>query len=143
MNWGKGITIAIILFMLFIASFVYRAFQRSADLVREDYYEHELQFDSNKDAKQNYNNLKDSLKIVKMETGVCLQFPTSITTVKEGKIEFYRPDKKIYDRVFDLKLDVQNRQTLAYSSFKEGYYDITVRWSDHQKHYIFEDKIEF
>ena len=44
MNWGKGITIAIVLFMGFIISFVVRAFNRDSDLISDNYYEEGLAY---------------------------------------------------------------------------------------------------
>ena len=48
MNYGKGITIFMIAFIAFIASMVYYAFTKNADLVRDDYYENELLYDQQK-----------------------------------------------------------------------------------------------
>ena len=49
MNYGKGITIFMIAFIAFIASMVYYAFTKNADLVRDDYYENELLYDQQKE----------------------------------------------------------------------------------------------
>ena len=48
MNYGRGITIFMIAFIAFIASMVYYAFTKNADLVRDDYYENELLYDQQK-----------------------------------------------------------------------------------------------
>ena len=143
MNWGKGIAIVIVLFMGFIVSFVYRAFQRDADLVREDYYEYELEFDDNQNSRKNYATMEEKITIDKMEEGVCLLFPASVNNIESGSIDFYRPDAKKYDRRFDLQLDTANSQILEYSHFREGLYEVTVRWKDSEKTYIFEQEISF
>jgi len=39
MNWGKGLAIAMTLFILFILSFVYRAMQDNDSLYEQDYYD--------------------------------------------------------------------------------------------------------
>lgn len=43
-NWGTGIVIAMVLFMTFILTFVYKSLtpQYTHDLVSEDYYKDEL-----------------------------------------------------------------------------------------------------
>ena len=143
MNWGKGITIFMIAFMAFIGSMVYYAFTKNADLVQEDYYENELNYDKNKESKANYEVMEEEVMLTQQEEGVVLEFPEHVVLAEDGKIKFYRPDQKKYDREFDLKLNENNQQILSYENFKEGYYDVTVEWSDGAKNYIFEDQISF
>ena len=40
MNWGKGVTIAFVLFVGFIMFMVVGAFRQNFDLVADDYYKH-------------------------------------------------------------------------------------------------------
>lgn len=143
MNWGKGITIFMIAFMAFIASMVYYAFTMNADLVRDDYYENERNYDDEKESKFNYAALNDQVTLTQQEEGVVFQFPQTVPTNSQGKIIFYRPDQKKYDREFDLQLNESHQQILDYTNFKEGYYDVTVKWNDASKSYIYEDNIQF
>ena len=142
MNWGKGIIIAFVLFISFIVSMVYIAFTRDADLVRDDYYENELAFDETKEKRQNFKNSGYNINIEQMESGVVISFPDELKT-QNGRIIFYRPDKKKYDKEFDLNLNEQNEQVLEYEHFKEGYYDLSIEWSDGKRSYLFEDSISF
>jgi hypothetical protein len=143
MNWGKGITIFMVAFMAFIGSMVYYAFTKNADLVEEEYYENEINYDKNKESKANYEVMEQKVMLTQKEEGVVLEFPEHVVLAEEGKITFYRPDQKKYDREFDLQLNENNQQILSYENFKEGYYDVTVEWSDGAKNYIFEDQISF
>ncbi len=143
MNWGKGITIFMVALMAFIGSMVYYAFTKNADLVQEDYYENEINYDKNKESKSNYDMMEEKLMLSQKEEGVVLEFPEHLVLAEDGKITFYRPDQKKYDREFDLKLNENHQQILSYENFKEGYYDVTVEWSDGAKSYIFEDQISF
>lgn len=143
MNWGKGITIAVILFIGFIASFVYKAFQTDRELVREDYYEYETSFDDNKEGKQNYALSHSKVLVDQREEGICIEFPEDLGSDASGHIFFYRPDQKKYDRDFELELDANHKQVLAYEHFREGYYDIRIEWASGEKQYVFEDDIQF
>ncbi|WP_027421097.1 FixH family protein [Crocinitomix catalasitica] len=143
MNWGKSIAVVMVCFMIFILSFVYTAFSKNADLVREDYYENELAFDDIKQAKYNYNHQDLKINFQKTEAGIVFIFPKTASAYKEGKIIFYRPDQKIYDREFDLKPDETNQQVLAFENFKEGYYDVRVEWTEGEKEYRYESNIQF
>lgn len=48
-NWGTGITIFIVLFVVSMSAMVFKASQQNVDLVTEDYYEKELAFQDLKD----------------------------------------------------------------------------------------------
>lgn len=143
MNWGKGITIGIVLFMLFILSFVYKAFQYDIDLVVDDYYEQESNYEKNIESKNNYNLFEGRISVNKEENGICFSFPEDISKNSPGSIYFYRPDSKKLDRTFDLEIDQQHKQCITYENFYEGYYDITVKWNAQDKDFIFEDNIQF
>ncbi|NOQ74947.1 MAG: cytochrome C oxidase Cbb3 [Crocinitomix sp.] len=144
MNWGKGITIALILFIGFIGSMVYVAFTKNADLVSDEYYENELSYDQTKAEKANYLALNTNIQIDKEVDGIVFKFPNDLEQLKEGSIVFYRPDQKKYDRTFNLELSAGNTQSLDYNNFVDGYYDISIRWEDlNEKIYIFESSILF
>ena len=143
MNWGRSITIAFVLFAGFIGSMVYRAFTRDADLVRDDYYENELKFNDNKQKSENYAQLQEEFVVKHSKEGVQLIFPDPISESSKGNIHFYRPDKKSYDRNFDLSVDGNNQQLLDYSNFKEGYYDVIVEWEEKGTSYMAEKNISF
>lgn len=143
MSWGKGITIFMIAFMAFIASMVYYAFTKNADLVRDDYYENEINFDATKESRQNYQTLGKKVEVAQQQEGVVFYFPENVTSATDGVITFYRPDQKRYDREFKLSADSDHKQTLEYNNFKEGYYDVSVEWTEEGKSYLFEDHISF
>jgi hypothetical protein len=143
MNWGKGITIVLICFMSFIGIMVYRAFSRNADLVREDYYENELAFDDIKQAKYNYTQQAEKIKLVRLEEGIEFIFPEGLNAPTEGEIIFYRPDKKSYDRAFTLDLAADHTQLLSYQNFREGYYDVRIEWTDGSRPFVYETSILF
>lgn len=144
MNWGKGITIFIISFMLFIAFFVYKAFTMNADLIDEDYYENELAFDQNKSEKFNYTNMGGEILVDQKESGVIFSFPDNLNAQTKGTIAFYRPEDKRFDREFDLAVGEDQLQKFDYDNFVEGFYQIKVNWKDAAgKGYIFESEITF
>lgn len=143
MNWGKGITIAIILFMGFIISFVVRAFNRDSDLVSDTYYEEGLEYEDMVKAQNNYKLLGAEVEIQKLPEGIQISFPKTIIQPENGEIKFYRPQSKKYDRNFKLKLDQNNHQLLDYRNFIEGFYQVSISWERTGKSYLFEQDITF
>lgn len=143
MNWGKGIVIFMIAFMIFIGSMVYYAFTQNADLIQENYYESELNYDTDKLSKQNYLALENKIEMNQIESGVQILFPNDLQNPTKGKIIFYRADEKKYDREFELTLNENNEQILAYENFIVGTYEVSIQWSDSQKSYIYQDIMRF
>ena len=143
MNWGKGITIAIVLFMGFIISFVVRAFNRDSDLISDNYYEEGLNYEKKVESENNYKLLDSTISIRKEEEGIKISFPTEMKIIDLGKITFYRPQSKKYDRSFILELDRKNEQILAYENFREGFYQVSISWESNKKTYLFEQDLNF
>jgi len=136
MNWGRTITLAFILFAGFIGSMVVFAFTKDADLIRDDYYESELQYDVDKEKQMNYNKLEGQLSISQEPEGVVLQLPNPVSKSSNGTVHFYRPDKKKYDRSFELKVDEKGVQLFDYDDFREGRYEVKVEWTENGKSYL-------
>lgn len=141
-NWGHGLTIAIICFMVFIVTLVYKTFDKNADLVRDDYYEQEVMFEVNKQSKENYNLSSYQVQITQEEIGVIISFPDSLK-INKGEVKFYRADDKSLDKKYDLKLSDKNQQILSYSDFRVGKYEVNIEWNDEVKTYIYQTDIQF
>ncbi len=141
-TWGHGITIAIVLFMTFIVYIVIQTFQLNADLVRDDFYEQEVHFDDKKKMIENYQNLSDKITIEKIESGVNITYPESPDEIS-GDILFYRRDDKRLDKTFKINLSENRAQLLQYSEFLEGKYDISIKFNDQDKGYLFQSTILF
>ncbi|MFD1551289.1 hypothetical protein DNU06_12790 [Putridiphycobacter roseus] len=141
-NWGHGITLAILAFMTFIIYIVVQTFQLNADLVQDDFYEAETQFDENKLAKENYISLQDPIHISQKPEGIIFEFPKNLKNIA-GTILFYRRDNKSLDKLFDIKLNPFQQQSLDYTHFQKGVYDIKINFKNNQKAYSYQEKIAF
>lgn len=131
-NWGHKIVIAFILFATFIGYMVVRAFQEDFDLVAEDYYAQEINY------QQKLNKLSNTAEagksvLVKQKGGeVFLTFPDEEAT---GSIHFYHPSRKIFDRTFEISLTNQ-MQKINRSELVAGSYRVNITWNtDEQDFY--------
>lgn len=131
MNWGHKIVIAFILFAAFIGYMVVRAFQEDFDLVSEDYYAQEINY------QQKLNKLSNAAEagksvLVKQKGGeVLLTFPDKEAS---GSIHFYHPSRKIFDRTFEIALTNQI-QKIKRSDLVAGSYRVNITWSTDNKEY--------
>jgi len=77
-NWGTGIVIAFIAFISFIMYFVVNMNVNKKydhDLVTEDYYKKELEFQNDIDKETNAKNLVENLSWKKTTEGLVITFP--------------------------------------------------------------------
>ena len=94
-NWGTGIVIAFVLFISFILFFVIKASTQKKynyDLVSEEYYKDELNYQTDIDKLNNTKELNIKITTIKTKDGIEIAFPENyITESINGKVSLYRP----------------------------------------------------
>jgi hypothetical protein len=145
-NWGKGIVIAIVLFIGFIMFFVIKMTtnnQYNHDLVTEKYYEKELTYQEKIDANKNVRDLSESIKVDKIVDGLMIKFPKDFhgKTLK-GKVFLYRPSDKQKD--FEVSIsNIQNYLLVPDNRLLGGRWNITIEFTCDDKNYFFSDEIVY
>ncbi len=137
-NWGHGIILALgsfIAFILFLI-FVFSNGQQTAEMVSDDYYADELNYQNVIDAKKNADLLKDSLRYEQFASGIKVNFPQSINP-ENGKVHFdlFRTNDANLDVKKDLNLDAQKSFIIPKQILSPGSYTLKVKWSQNKKPY--------
>lgn len=92
MSWGYRITILTLGFVCFMTFLVISAFRQDFDLVTEDYYAKELQFQNQIEKQSNQMQLKDSLSCIVSDNNVIIKFPDELIQNNiTGEVLFFRP----------------------------------------------------
>ncbi|PQJ82022.1 FixH family protein [Polaribacter glomeratus] len=143
-NWGAGITIAIIGFMSFIMYFVIKMStdkKYSYDLVTEKYYQQELKFQNQINAEKNASELSENINIEQSIQGLIVNFPEGLEYSKiEGKVFLYRPSNKQLD--FEIPISISTKYLLVpEKSLLGGRWNIMVIWSYKNKEYLFKKEL--
>jgi nitrogen fixation protein FixH len=142
MNWGWKITIFLTCFIGFIMYMVVYSFTTSNDLVAEDYYNQEIQYQENIDAQKNALPFNKGVTVISNTENVTIQFPANFDIkFTDGEVSFYRPDNAKLDRKFNLELTPENNQSLDKSKIAPGFYKITIQFSDGKTHYLMNKEI--
>lgn len=102
MNWGKGIIIAMALFMGFIVFLVVNIMLHRIDLESEDYYKKEINYEQEIIAMKNYNTLNERVELKSQEKFIVVQLPENLD-LKNVEVRFTRPDDNKLDRVFKIE----------------------------------------
>jgi hypothetical protein len=144
LNWGTGIVIAFIAFISFIMYFVINMNinkKYDHDLVTEEYYKQELEFQNDIDKETNAKNLSENLHWKKTTEGLVIFFPK--TLLKEnitGKVFLYRPSNKQFD--FETELSLSDHNLLIPDKrLLDGRWNIKVDWQYNGKSYLYKKEI--
>jgi hypothetical protein len=143
-NWGTGITIAIVLFMSFILYFVIKVQinpKYDNELVVEEYYKHDAHFGEEMKRVQNAEDLAQKPIITKTSDGVTIVFPEVFDAKKiKGKVSLYRPSNKKLD--FEMQISLSNPTLLIpKSKLVGGRWDINMEWQYDGKSYFTKELI--
>lgn len=143
-NWGTGIVLAFIGFIAFIMYFVISMNVNKKydhDLVTEDYYKEELNYQKTIDKEANSKALKDNISWKKTEEGLIIKFPEEFQPEDlTGKVFLYRPSNKQLD--FEITISLSNHNLLIPDNrLLDGRWNIYVDWQYKKKAYLFKEEI--
>jgi hypothetical protein len=142
LNWGHGIAIFLVVFLLFNVFVFIFAFNQDIQLVTDNYYDKELKYEAEINKMNNVANLPDSLKIKLDKLNLFISYPKSLLNSNlKGKVHLYRPDESKFDYNTDIQYDSLGVQTINMSEKAVGLWEISVTLNDGAKDYLFKDKI--
>lgn len=144
MNWGKGITITIILFVSFIIYLVFTCMkQTDIHLVSADYYEQEIAYQQIIDKKSNLEKLggKPKLSIISSRELLLDMSGLSQWDQSQGSVQMFRPSDPSLDKQFDLSLDNEGRQIINMDRLKSGKWICKISWNRLGTEYYFEQTV--
>ncbi|MCK0109270.1 FixH family protein [Flavobacteriaceae bacterium S0825] len=144
LNWGTGIVLAFIGFIAFILYFVINMITNEKynhDLVTEDYYKAELEYQNDIDKETNSKSLSQSITYKKTDEGLVVYFPEDLQPEKiEGKLFLYRPSNKQLD--FETTLSLSKSHLLIPDNrLVDGRWNIKIDWQYNGKSYLFKEDL--
>ncbi len=126
MNWGKGIVIALTLFIGFISFLVVKIMSQEVDLVSEDYYKQEIDYEARIQKEQNGLNNAAKIELIDQEAYVVVQLPDS-SSLTNVVLNLKRPNDKKLDKSF--KIEGTKTFMLPKSSLEKGKYELTIEYT--------------
>jgi hypothetical protein len=139
-NWGFGVFALYTVFVILILFLVYKSTTTKVDLVTEDYYQQELKYQDRIDQKRNAARLEHGLKHEVSGATIFLAFPPDHKSAG-GTVMVYRPSNKAYDKMFDIKLDVNSKMVITMENSPVGLYKLKIDWSNNNTGYYVEEDI--
>ena len=129
-NWGIGIAIFYLFFMAAMISVVIGSCYNTSDLVKEDYYQLDLDYEEHRQKKTNVILLKEKVKIdyEKSSNSLSVSFPDTMKNIS-GDIHLFRPSDKSLDVHYALKLNDQNQIKLSLDdNIRNGLWLVKLDW---------------
>lgn len=128
-SWGVGITITIIVFMLISFWLMYFSFSQDVNLVRDDYYQAEVQYNDKMETIKRTDLLTDNLVIEVKSDKIEFIFPKFNNQAKiSGNILLYRPSSGHKDITVPISLDSANTQIINTMNLVRGLWKTQVQW---------------
>lgn len=138
-NWGWGITLFMICFISFMGYLTYKAFSIDFDLVAEDYYAQELEYEQRLTQLRNAAALESRPELILSNKDLRLVFPSGAAAEGiAGQLHFYDPASRDNDRYLDIVLDDKGEMNLPLNQLTSYRYTVKMSWSNKDTQYYHE-----
>ena len=142
--WPIGITAFLLVFAGCVAGYIVFALRQQNDLVRADYYEEEIRYQT----QMNRINRTRALGLAAAvasdvsigELWVRVPLP-HLGTMSAGTIQLYRPSDAGRDRTVKLAPSADGRQVVSLAGMEPGLWRARVRWASGGLEYSMEDSL--
>jgi hypothetical protein len=139
MDWGKGITLTLIVFGIIMISMVTICVkQDDLHLVTQNYYEEEIKYQDHIDKMINASHLDHEVLVYdnQLKT-VDLHLPVGA----KGMLHLFRPSDARLDQKISFDITDQAVNSVNVKDLKPGYWRVKLTWSENGISYFKEEKI--
>ncbi|MFV1883565.1 MAG: FixH family protein [Balneola sp.] len=139
-DWGKGILIAIVLFIIGTLSMVSYLISLDFYLVNNNHYEEGVNYQETIDSKARADELDEQVVVLFDEERLALKvmFPEAVLqNAKEGTIQLYRPNDSAKDLTLPIEFNTGSTHVIPMERMDKGKWVLTIKWKmnelDYQK----------
>ena len=132
MSWGWKIVVVYSLFVIMTLSMVFYFMGQEVDLVSEDYYKQEIEYQRQINKISNANALDEPIgfNYLAESRTLTITFPEAqVGNSLKGKIHFYRPANADEDKEFIINPEDSGKQIVAVDSLSKGLWKVKISWS--------------
>ncbi|MCG8309429.1 MAG: FixH family protein [Cytophagales bacterium] len=143
MSWGWKIVVLYTAFVVMTLTMVFYFMRQKVDLVADDYYKQEIEYQSQINKITNARSLREPIGFTfsPKDRNIQLKFPEShITQGIQGEVYLYRPSDADQDKNFDIHPDENGKQVIALGSLRKGMWRVKIYWISAGREY-YDEKI--
>lgn len=139
MNWGRGLTLFIVGFILAMLGMVYIAFKQSNEMIEDNYYDREVKYQEIIDAKSNLNPLLGEFVLADSNEYILLRLPASASgAIQNGELRMIKMDAAASDNTLKV---TQTETQIDKAKFQKGLYHVKLGWDSEGKSYFYENDL--
>lgn len=140
-GWGTRIAFLYGGFVVLIAMLVTGSMRQDYDLVSNDYYQQELEYQKKIDAGKNQAALSAPVHLHANNANVILKFPGEFIGKRlSGTVQFYSPADATFDKSFEISADSNSMYVSRHDLYKASY-KVKINWQADGKSYYQESAI--
>lgn len=143
-NWGKGLAIVIVLFILATLSVVAYIISLDYHMVTENHYEEAVNYQEHIDRVEEASALEKPIKVeyLRKQKIVQITMPESILAEEvEGTVVLYRPSDASKDQRFKLLPDENGTQKIPGTNLLKGKWVVKITWRSGTKNFYKQESI--
>ncbi|WP_185868678.1 cytochrome C oxidase Cbb3 [Blattabacterium cuenoti] len=137
-NWGIGISLSIICFMIFILYMAFFFPNVESQLISNKYYEDEIKYQEIINEKNNVLNFPEKVKVMILYNGIEIRFPYDYENTVQGFVKLLRFSSKDLDitKHFCIIKYCEKKIFIPKHQLKRGYYKLIIRWKSNNKFFF-------
>ncbi len=133
-NWGTGIFIFLVVFVLSMMGLVYITSIHEVNLVTQEYYPKGVKYQDQIDKEKHTSALVQELEVMQEGNIINITFPNiyngdSTVNDIQGNIQLYFPVSYRYDKKYKISVDANNIHSIPTDSVMVGRCIIKVDWT--------------
>ena len=141
-NWGTGIFIFIVIFLVSMGLLVYVSMQQRLDLVETEYYPQSLEYQKQIERMANARALSENILIEQGADALILKYPAEFRNhVVKGTVFLFRPSDETADFTDSIKFDTLLTQRIPIAKFRSGKYSAKINWKMNGKEFYAEQSV--
>lgn len=141
--WPVGITTFFVLALVFLVTFIIWAMHQREDLVTDNYYEKEVEFQQQLDQQSRTAAFASQVAVAydAMLHNITITLPAAQAASAVGQIQLYRPSDASLDRTVPLAVNQDGVQQLDAKGLPAGLWKIRVKWTTGGEEYFIDRTI--
>lgn len=142
--WPIAITAYFVLFIAFIVTFSAWSLRQNMDLVRKDYYEEEVRFQSQMEKVSRTRSLGAAIAVAYNTQQRCVDIRLPQAHARQhpaGRIHLYRPSDAALDQEVALAVNSEGVQHLQSSQLRSGLWKVRLDWTANGEDYHHEQSV--
>ena len=144
MDWGKGITLFLAIFVIATLSVVSYVISWDFYLVNNDHYEEGVEYQTTIDSKLRADSLDHHVVMLfdDEREAIKIIFPQDVVDqAQEGALQLYRPNNPDLDMKMAIDFSQGTTHVIPMARMEKGQWKLTVSWKMNELDYLVEEKV--